>query len=79
MHLCSLIDSDTTKYGLNEESDPFARPVATKKAGITLQNPSNTIKIIKTESGLIEVPVVLNDVLKINFIFDSGASEYQFA
>jgi len=36
---------------------------------------SNTIKLIKTESGLLEVPVLLNDVLKINFIFDSGASE----
>jgi predicted aspartyl protease len=37
--------------------------------------PSNTIKIVKSETGLIEVPVILNGVLKINFIFDSGASE----
>jgi aspartyl protease family protein len=75
LHLYSLVISDPVKYGLNSESDPFATPVATKKTGIALDSPSNTIKIVKTESGLIEVPVVLNDVLRINFIFDSGASE----
>ena len=39
------------------------------------ETPTNTIKFVKSENGLIEVPVVLNDVLRINFIFDSGASE----
>lgn len=74
-HLCTLIISDPIKYGLNKESDPFATPHETIKSSIILENASNAIKIIKTQSGLIEVPVVLNDVLKINFIFDSGASE----
>ena len=59
MHLYSLVNSDPIKYGLNKESDPFASPIDTKKTGIALENPSNTIKIIKTESGLIEVPVTL--------------------
>jgi predicted aspartyl protease/antitoxin component YwqK of YwqJK toxin-antitoxin module len=36
---------------------------------------SNTIKLIKNSSGLFEIPIILNGVLKINFIFDSGASE----
>jgi len=52
--------------GLNKE------PATVKE---TTGNASNTIKIITTKSGLIEVPIILNDVLRINFIFDSGASE----
>ncbi|MFH0894772.1 MAG: hypothetical protein V2A54_10080 [Bacteroidota bacterium] len=36
---------------------------------------SSVIKMTKTESGLLEVPVVINGVLKIFFIMDSGASE----
>ena len=57
------------------ESDPSEKNNQIKAATIISETPSNTIKIIKTPSGLIEVPVVLNDVLRINFIFDSGASE----
>jgi aspartyl protease family protein len=75
MHLCTLVISDPVKYGLNRVSDPFETPPQTKKADVVSINASNTIKIIKTESGLIEIPIVLNDVLRINFIFDSGASE----
>ncbi len=36
---------------------------------------SNTITMVKMQSGTYEVPVVLNGVLKISFIFDSGASD----
>lgn len=36
---------------------------------------SNTIKLTKNQYGLFEIPVILNEVLKIKFIFDSGASE----
>lgn len=35
----------------------------------------STIKMTKTKSGLFEVPVMINGVLKIFFIMDSGASE----
>ena len=33
------------------------------------------IKMTKSQSGIFEVPVELNKVLKISFIFDSGASD----
>jgi clan AA aspartic protease (TIGR02281 family) len=33
------------------------------------------INLVKDNDGIYEVPVVLNDVLKISFIFDSGASD----
>jgi aspartyl protease family protein len=74
-HLCTLIISDPVKYGLNKEPDPFEKINETKKEGFISDNSSNTLKLIKTSSGLIEIPIVLNDVLRINFIFDSGASE----
>jgi aspartyl protease family protein len=57
------------------ESDIYENNVQVNKTYISTEDLSNTIKFIKSESGLIEVPVVLNGVLKINFIFDSGASE----
>jgi aspartyl protease family protein len=75
LHLCTLIISDPIKYGLGKDNDPFRTPNMPTKSNFTSQNSSNTIKIIKTESGLIEIPIILNDVLRINFIFDSGASE----
>lgn len=36
---------------------------------------SNSIKLTKNQHGLFEIPIILNGVLKIKFIFDSGASE----
>ena len=84
-HLCNLINSEPAKYGLNKEVDPFENINNTKKAETILmentssviisKNSSDSIKITKSKSGLIEIPIVLNDVLRINFIFDSGASE----
>jgi len=84
-HLCTLINSDPAKYGLNKKADPFENINITKKAETVIdentsaviisKNSSDTIKITKSQSGLIEIPIVLNDVLRINFIFDSGASE----
>ena len=35
----------------------------------------NIVKMTKSQSGVFEVPVELNKVLKISFIFDSGASD----
>jgi predicted aspartyl protease len=74
-HLCYLVLSKPTEYGLNNEIDPFEKVNVSNESGVILKNASNTIKIIKTQSGLIEIPIVINDVLRINFIFDSGASE----
>lgn len=74
-HLCTLVISDPVEYGLNEETDPFVKSNTNVKPDLISSSSSNSIKLIKTESGLIEVPIVLNDVLRINFIFDSGASE----
>jgi len=70
-----LVLSKPTEYGLNNEIDPFEKVNVSNESGVILKNASNTIKIIKTQSGLIEIPIVINDVLRINFIFDSGASE----
>lgn len=36
---------------------------------------SNSVKLIRVNAGVYEIPVELNGVLKINFIFDSGASD----
>jgi predicted aspartyl protease len=60
---------------LGIESDRSRGNNGSLQAGIIPESVSNTIKIIKTTTGLIEVPIILNDVLRINFIFDSGASE----
>jgi aspartyl protease family protein len=82
-HLCELVLKDPKKYGLLKEVDPFENNSEANKVTqvqdtisdvIRLEN-SNIIKIEKNANGLIEVPVILNDVIKIKFIFDSGASE----
>jgi aspartyl protease family protein len=44
------------------------------KRDIKIINKTTKIKLKKL-NGIYEVPVELNDVLKINFIFDSGASD----
>ena len=41
----------------------------------TIKPKQNSIKMMKSQSGVFEVPVELNKVLKISFIFDSGASD----
>lgn len=83
LHLCTLVLKDPLKYGLVKEVDPFELNSVANKVNqgqdtisdvIRLEN-SNIIRIEKNVNGLIEVPVILNDVLKIKFIFDSGASE----
>jgi len=38
-------------------------------------NASNIIKLVKTESNLYEIPIKVNNVLNINFLMDTGASE----
>ena len=70
-------------------NDPFAEPVnysstasnVSSKSSISTNatttlntNNSNVIPMIK-KGGVYEVPVVINGALKLNFIFDSGASD----
>ncbi len=42
---------------------------------ITNETPSNVVPIQKKSSGVYEIPVVINGVLKISFVFDSGAAD----
>jgi predicted aspartyl protease len=74
LHLCTLIISDPLKYATSE-NDPFDNKLKRNKPDILQDTLSNTISFAKTQSGLIEVPITINDVLRIKFIFDSGASE----
>jgi clan AA aspartic protease (TIGR02281 family) len=37
--------------------------------------PGNVVRMVKTSSGIYEIPVEINDVLKISFILDPGASD----
>jgi hypothetical protein len=71
-HLFNLVISDP-KYSKKDPNDPFA--FDKKKTNQEIQKQKNIIKFDKGASGLIEISTVLNGVLKINFIFDSGASE----
>jgi clan AA aspartic protease (TIGR02281 family) len=41
----------------------------------TKTNDKNVVSLIKSEGGVYEIPVTINEVLKIAFIFDSGASD----
>jgi len=74
-HICSIILSKPEDYGITIEADPFEKVTSISKANTETENKSNSIRLIKNKSGLYEIPILLNDVLKINFIFDSGASE----
>lgn len=65
----SIIDGKYMDSPIPEE-EPLKQ-----EADIVNDNSSYTIKLIKNPSGLFEIPVILNKVLKIKFIFDSGASE----
>lgn len=75
-HLYSMVISNPIKYGFTSKSDdPFDSPIETAKSDVDVESTSNIIKLTKNAGGVYEIPIVLNDVLKINFIFDSGASE----
>jgi len=64
-----LIKKAQLRQNNNIENDPFAnRPTSDTES-------SSVIKMIKRPSGVFEIPVDINGVLKINFILDSGASE----
>jgi aspartyl protease family protein len=71
----TLDNTGSVKDSKTYESNPFEKNNEIKITNPISEAPTNSIKFVKSENGLIEVPVVLNDVLRINFIFDSGASE----
>ena len=55
---------------------PTPRMITNKQDTMLVnETSSNSIKLTKNQHGLFEIPIILNGVLKINFIFDSGASE----
>lgn len=62
---------------LAEDDDPFANPISSSQLDNSNSDGSNSnfIQMTKMPDGTYEIPVVLNGVLKINFILDSGASE----
>jgi len=70
-HLFSL----DSRYNKPKEIDPFAT-ASNKKLNIRNSGDSDeVIHMQKMEGGIYEIPVVINDVLKISFIFDTGASD----
>lgn len=78
VHLITLISKDPTynRIDIATETDPFATPQkkdTLKSNGISTTN-SNSIPMTKN-GGVYEIPVVLNESLKLNFIFDAGASD----
>jgi hypothetical protein len=77
IHLINLTSSDSN-YNTIEfvDNDPFAKPIiknTVNQNSINITN-SNSIPMTKI-GGVYEVPVLLNGVLKLNFIFDAGASD----
>jgi len=73
-HLFNLVKSDPKYFAGSDPNDPFAsKPTSSNK--ITTGNATNVIKLESTAGGVYSIPVVLNGVLKINMIYDSGAAD----
>jgi hypothetical protein len=53
----------------------FNKSLSNNQASLTGNATSNIIKLVKTESNLYEIPIKINNVLNINFLMDTGASE----
>jgi aspartyl protease family protein len=77
VHLLNLLSKDTS-YNIIKtplETDPFANSVkknTTNPNAISTTN-SNSVPMTKT-GGVYQIPVIINGALKLNFIFDAGAS-----
>ena len=77
-HLIALASKDSRYYTLDAvvDTDPFANTIkkdTVSSAPITTIN-SNSIPMTKV-GGVYEIPVIINGALKLNFIFDAGASD----
>lgn len=79
VHLLSLFSKDGsyTKNSDLSNDDPFAPKMnidTILKNKISVNSNLNTVPMIK-RSGVYEIPVTINGVLKLDFIFDAGASD----
>ena len=77
-HLINLASKDPRYYTLSMpiDNDPFATPAqkdTISSAAINTTN-SNSIPMTKV-GGVYEIPIIINGVLKLSFIFDAGASD----
>ena len=76
-HLINLASNDTTYNTIDivAQKDPFANPIKndTLKSSISTTN-TNSVPMTKN-GGVYEIPVIINGALKLNFIFDAGASD----
>jgi aspartyl protease family protein len=75
-HLFEKISTDKSYKRPETPNDPFAPKTETVTNDLSSNNnKSNVVDMVRSSSGTYEVPVVINGVLKISFIFDSGASD----
>lgn len=73
-HLFHLISTEP-KYNQPKEIDPFADAKTTNKTSFNTSDSNEVVHMQKMQGGTYEIPVTINDVLKISFIFDTGASD----
>jgi aspartyl protease family protein len=77
--LCNAINYllNLCKVSLKEKStnDPFAAKTTNFGGLDTEKNIVGEVRLKRMNGGTYQVPVILNGVLKIDFIFDSGASD----
>lgn len=80
-HLLLLLENDTKYMNHSNDNDPFASKSGDANNSTTEDAPSvvsaskNIVSMMKTDGGIYEVPAFINGVLKISFVFDSGASD----
>lgn len=76
-HIIEKVSTAQKPEKRKDEYNPFASKAQAENDVLKMppNPPANVIAMVKGENGIYEVPVVLNDVLKISFIFDSGASD----
>jgi predicted aspartyl protease len=76
-HLMKKINSDPNYLRKQAEYDPFAptNNSTYPKQELHVNSKSIIVQMVKNSGDTYEIPVELNNVLKINFIFDSGASD----
>jgi aspartyl protease family protein len=77
-HLINLTSKDSAYYTLIEipDNDPFANSAkkdTLKLPSLTVIN-SNSIPMTKI-GGVYEIPIIINNVIKLNFVFDPGAAD----
>lgn len=77
-HLLNIAINDSV-YNTEEilvDNDPFVNPIKRDTIvanGISVPN-SNSIPMTKT-GGVYQIPIIINGVLKLDFIFDAGAAD----